>query len=342
MRCSVARIAMTDRQVVEKLKSGLLQGDVGALSRAITLCESHSSDHRQQARDLLGILPPTKQESVRLGISGVPGVGKSTFIEALGLQLIDQGLRVAVLAVDPSSSISGGSILGDKTRMPKLSASHFAFIRPSPTGGHLGGVSLGTRATILLCEAAGYDVIIVETVGVGQNEITVRALVDFYLLMQLAGGGDELQGLKKGVMEIADAILVNKADGDNRPRAEMARQEYEMALHYMAPATPGWQTKAYLCSALSGDGVADIWQVVQAFIKLTQANGAWKERRSKQLSEWLNEAAMAQLREQFIANTEVEARRRQLLTELQQNPHLLLANVNMLVQIFLHSPGKKR
>ena len=233
----------------EELAEKVLAGNRMVLARSITLVESNAPRHARQAQDLLQRLLPHTGKAVRIGITGVPGVGKSTFIEALGLYLTGRGHRVAVLAVDPSSSISGGSILGDKTRMEKLCQDANCFIRPSPSSGSLGGVARKTRETMLVCEAAGFDVILVETVGVGQSEVTVRSMVDFFLLLMLAGAGDELQGIKKGIMEIANALVINKADGENRLPANQARVEYEQALHYLQPATPGWTTHAYTCSA---------------------------------------------------------------------------------------------
>src|SRR5690554_774688 len=225
---------------IDKIISGINAGKLRALAKGITLIESRKTEHIQQATQVLEALLPHTGNALRIGISGVPGVGKSTFIEAFGLHLLQQGFKVAVLAVDPSSQISGGSILGDKTRMEQLAREENAFIRPSPAGETLGGVARKTRETMLLCEAAGYDIIIVETVGVGQSEIAVAAMVDVFILMQLAGAGDELQGIKKGVMEIADAIVINKADGNNKAAAELARQQYVNALHIMRPKSPNW------------------------------------------------------------------------------------------------------
>ena len=225
---------------INDIVAGVKTGNIRSLAKAITLVESRSPDHSLAATTLLDELLPASGNSIRIGISGVPGVGKSTFIEAFGLHLTALGHKVAVLAVDPSSQLSGGSILGDKTRMEELSRDPRAFIRPSPAGDTLGGVARKTRETMLVCEAAGYDVIIVETVGVGQSEITVASMVDFFLLLQLPNAGDELQGIKRGVMEIADAILINKSEGDNRPRAELARQQYVNALHMLKPKSPNW------------------------------------------------------------------------------------------------------
>jgi LAO/AO transport system kinase len=224
-----------------------------------------------------------------VGITGVPGAGKSTFIEALGMHLIKAGQRLAVLAVDPSSSLSRGSILGDKTRMEQLSKEAGAFIRPSPSGCALGGVTRKSRETLLLCEAAGYDVILVETVGVGQSETAVRSMVDFFLTLVITGAGDDLQGIKKGLLELADAIVVNKADGANKQNALVTQADYNQVLHYLRPATAGWQTQAHICSALSGEGIAEIWRVVSGFMKQMRQSGQLEERRQQQNLTWVRD-----------------------------------------------------
>src|SRR5512139_1243891 len=251
--------------ILQNLAAGVRAGNIRALAKAITLVESRNLDHSLAATTLLDELLPDTGQAIRIGISGVPGAGKSTFIEAFGLHLTARGHKVAVLAVDPSSQRSGGSILGDKTRMEELSREERAFIRPSPAGDTLGGVARKTRETMLICEAAGFEVIIVETVGVGQSEITVASMVDFFLLLQLPNAGDELQGIKRGVMEIADAILVNKAEGENRQRADLARQQCANALHMTAPKSPNWQVPVLLCSALQREGVAEVWETVMQF-----------------------------------------------------------------------------
>ncbi len=260
-----------------------------------------------QAQEVLQALLPHTGGALRVGITGVPGVGKSTFIEALGMLLCERGHQVAVLAVDPSSSVTHGSILGDKTRMEALARQPGAFIRPSPTGGSLGGVTRKSRETMLVCEAAGFDVILVETVGVGQSEIAVRAMVDFFLLLMLAGAGDELQGIKKGIIELADALLINKADGDNRQRATAAQAEYNQALHYLAPATPGWRTRAALCSSLSGAGVAEIWAEIERFRAEMSASGAFAERRRAQARDWAHTLVEDYLRARFYAHPAIQA-----------------------------------
>lgn len=296
------------------IADGVKNRNIRALAKAITLIESRNLDHSLAATALLDQLLPASGNAIRLGISGVPGAGKSTFIEALGLHLTGQGHRVAVLAVDPSSQLSGGSILGDKTRMELLSRDPAAFIRPSPSGDTLGGVARKTRETMLLCEAAGYDVIIVETVGVGQSEITVASMVDFFLLLQIAGAGDELQGIKKGVMEIADAILVNKADGDNLQRAELARQQYLNALHLFKPKSRNWQVPALLCSALKNQGIVEAWETVLAFRAAMAASGEFEQKRRLQATDWMWTQVMVDLKDLFLRDRQVEA----LLEPVQQ------------------------
>ena len=277
---------------------GVLAGDRTTLARAITLIESRATAHQETARAILRACLPHAGRSIRIGITGVPGAGKSTFIEAFGSMLCARDHQVAVLAVDPSSSVHGGSVLGDKTRMEDLSRHPRAFIRPSPSGGTLGGVAAKTRETLLLCEAAGFDVVLVETVGVGQSEVAVRSMVDFFLLLQIAGAGDELQGIKKGVIEMADSIVVNKADGDNIPRANLARVEYSRVLHFLQPYTPGWSPRALACSALHDQGVAEIWDEISRFHRHLEDSGLFESRRREQNRQWfhtlLREAVLGQ------------------------------------------------
>lgn len=293
---------------VEDYVAGIRAGNRAILARAITLIESLSPGHREQAKEVLAQLQGEAGKSLRVGITGVPGAGKSTFIEALGMQLIERGHRVAVLAVDPSSTRSGGSILGDKTRMEHLSRDEAAFIRPSPSGGTLGGVARKSRETLLLCEAAGYDIVLVETVGVGQSEVVVRSMVDFFLLILLAGAGDELQGIKKGVVELADAIVINKADGDNLPRARAARAEMERVVHFLQPATEGWETPALAASALTGTGLPEVWATVERFAEVTKASGLWERRRREQNVAWLRSLIEEQLLAAFREHPEVKER----------------------------------
>lgn len=287
------------RLSLDEYEAGVRAGDITVLSRAITLVESHRPDHEATAQELLTRVLPHTGNSVRLGISGVPGVGKSTLIEALGCLLADQGHKVAVIAVDPSSSVSGGSILGDKTRMMRLAGHPRAFIRPSPSAGSLGGVARKSRETILLCEAAGFDVILVETVGTGQNEITVRSMVDCFLLLLLAGAGDELQGMKKGIMEIADILAVNKADGENAHRARLASAETNRALHFLQPSTPGWSSRCLTCSALDPETLSALWAQVEEFAKVVRDSGFWEQRRRHQSVAWMRSLISEELEQRF-------------------------------------------
>ena len=279
---------------------GVLSGDRRLLSKAITLIESALDNHKQAAREVVSRLLPRSGQAVRLGITGVPGVGKSTFIESLGMFLIGQGHKVAVLAVDPSSTRSGGSIMADKTRMERLAVQAEAYIRPSPSGGTLGGVARKTRETMIACEAAGFDVMIVETVGVGQSETTVASMVDFFLVLMLAGAGDELQGIKKGVLELADAIAITKADGDNVDKAQKARQAYAYALHLLAPASPDWDPPVLTCSALAMTGIDRIWETVLMHREIVEASGALEANRCQQALAWLQDLVDDGLRERFL------------------------------------------
>jgi LAO/AO transport system kinase len=294
------------RLTTGKYIKGILKGDRTILGRAITLIESNATTHQTQAQEVLKELIPHTGNSIRIGITGTPGAGKSTFIETFGCFLTDNDHKVAVMAVDPTSSLTKGSILGDKTRMEELSRRPNAFIRPSPSGGTLGGVARKTRETMLIFEAAGYDVIIVETIGVGQSEITVRSMVDFFLLLLIPGAGDELQGIKKGVVELADAIIINKADGDNVRRAQVARDEYSRALHYLSPKTRGWQTEVHTASALKGEGIESIWNVIEKYQEITSANGFFEENRSKQAMQWLHSMLQEKLSGLFFNNKEVK------------------------------------
>ncbi len=269
--------------------AGVTAGDRATLARAITLVESARADHQAQAREVLAQLAGRTGRAWRVGITGTPGVGKSSLVEALGTRLTAEGRRVAVLAVDPSSALTGGSILGDKTRMARLSVDPNAFVRPSPTSGTLGGVARQTRESLLLCEAAGFDVVLVETVGVGQSEITVAGMTDFFLALMLPGAGDELQGIKRGVLELADAIAVNKADGDNVTRANQAAQEYRNALRYLTPRQPWWTPRVITCSALTGSKLDRVWQAVMDHREALQADGRLAERRRAQDLQWLNQ-----------------------------------------------------
>jgi len=275
------------------------------MAKTITLIESTLPAHQETARAVMDALLPHTGKAVRLGITGVPGAGKSTFIESFGMMLTEKGLRVAVLAVDPSSPRTGGSILADKTRMEKLSVNEQAFIRPSPSSGTLGGVARKTRETMMICEAAGYDVIMVETVGVGQSEVAVASMVDFFLVLMIAGAGDELQGIKKGVLELADAITVNKADGDNIDRAKMARQQYSTAMHLLSPPSPDWSTPVMMCSSLTGTGLAEIWETVLKHRKIMEEKGELERKRHEQSRLWMWALVKEGMEEWFYKNAQV-------------------------------------
>ena len=299
------------RQTPEQLAGEVRSGERRALGRAITLIESSHPDDRDPANRLLDLLTPHAGRSVRLGLSGVPGVGKSPVIESLGNRLIDAGHRVAVLAVDPSSALSGGSILGDKTRMETLSRRLEAFIRPSPAGGTLGGVTRHTRETVVLVEAAGFDVVIVETVGVGQSETAVADLTDLFLLLLLPGGGDELQGIKRGIVELADLIVVNKADGEMSAAAERAAADYRNALHFLRPRSAHWTVPVATCSALEGTGIDRIWALVEDYRQVMTSSGDLQAKRAAQARRWLwsetAEQLMARLREDPAVRERVQA-----------------------------------
>lgn len=296
---------------VAELAEGVRDGDRRALARAITLVESTRADHRADAAALLDALLPHTGGAIRVGISGPPGVGKSTFIEAFGLHVVEQGHRLAVLAVDPSSSLTGGSILGDKTRMEQLNRREEAFIRPSPGGGHLGGVARRTREALLLCEAAGYDVVLVETIGVGQSEVAVADMVDLFVLLVNPGGGDELQGIKRGIMELADLVVVNKADGDLAAAAGRTRADYANAVHLLRPKWQAWSTEAMACSALEGRGIAEIWDVVERFTAAVTADGERDTHRADQAQAWF----WSEVHDGLVDRLHADPRVHELLTQ---------------------------
>ena len=305
---SVAKIQQFRKKQpsTNELVDGILAGNVTALSRAITLVESTSTLHLEKANEVINACLPHANKSIRIGITGVPGVGKSTFIEAFGKHLTRLGKKVAVLAVDPSSTISHGSILGDKTRMEELEKDPNAYIRPSASGETLGGVARKTRETIILCEAAGFDVIIIETVGVGQSETAVHSMVDFFLLLKIAGAGDELQGIKRGIMEMADAIVINKADGDNVRKANLAKTEFNRALHLFPAKKSGWMPTTATCSAISHDGISDVWQTIEKYCQLTHDNHYFFEKRKDQNQYWMLETINEQLKTHFYTHSEIK------------------------------------
>ena len=283
----------------DTLTQGIFEGNKALLAKAITLLESTNPVHFEKANTVIEKCLTRPNSSIRLGITGVPGVGKSSFIEALGTLLTSKGKKVAVLAVDPTSSLSKGSILGDKTRMQSLSKDPNAFIRPSPSGSSLGGVAQKTRESIILCEAAGYDVILVETVGVGQSEIAVHSMVDFFLLLKLSGAGDELQGIKRGIMEMADAIAINKADGDNLERAKLAATEFSRALHLYPPKANGWVPKVFKCSATENKGIQEIWNMIEDFVEQNRENGHFIKNRQLQNRNWFLQTVDEQIKQFF-------------------------------------------
>ena len=323
----VSHSEITNKSSIEKIKNkrkeklatktlidSILNKDITALSRAITLIESKNPKHLEQANSIIKGCLPYANNSIRIGITGVPGVGKSTFIEVFGKHLTDQGKRVAVLAIDPTSSLTKGSILGDKTRMEDLVKNENAFIRPSASGNSLGGVARKTRETIILCEAAGFDVILIETVGVGQSETTVHSMVDFFLLLKLAGAGDELQGIKRGIIEMADAIAINKADGENLKNAKLAKVEFNRALHLYPEKSSNWQPKVTLCSALNNEGIDAIWTLILDYIEMTNKNNFFNKKRSEQNKFWLIQTIENQLKSEFFNRPEIK---KELANQLQ-------------------------
>ncbi len=301
---------------LQTLMADLRAGNRTALARAITLVESRSREDAPRARKLTEACLKTGQNSLRIGITGVPGAGKSTFIESLGMQLLREGKRVAVLAVDPSSSISKGSILGDKTRMQELGRAEHAFIRPSPAGDSLGGVARKTRETMSLCEAAGFDIILVETVGVGQSETAVHGMVDFFLLLKIAGAGDELQGIKRGIMEMADALVINKADGPNLEAAKRAQSIFQNALHLYPPKPGGWTPEVLLCSSTEGTGIKEIRELIMTYREKGVQRGSFQAKRSLQNVSWMKRTVEAQLKATFFSDPEVDKRYQELEREV--------------------------
>lgn len=323
---------------VDEYVSAIANGDRVVLSKAITLVESNNKSHQVIAEQIIEKCLPLSGKSFRIGITGVPGVGKSTFIEALGMYLIQQqNKKVAVLAIDPSSSKSSGSILGDKTRMNELSAQENAFIRPSPSSGTLGGVARATRESIILCEAAGYGIILVETVGVGQSETEVKLMVDFFLLLMLAGAGDELQGIKRGIMEMADALVINKAEGDNIDKAKAAKRAYQNALHLFPPNKNAWIPKVETCSAIEQTNINEIWKIMEDFQHLLVSNGFFDMQRKEQIKHWLQSEINQALIAMFNDNTAIQDKLKILEKEVLNNTKSPFAAANELINKFKKS-----
>ncbi len=304
---------------VDTFVTEILNNNISYLSRAITLVESNNAKHQEKATQILEKCLPYTSNSIRIGITGVPGVGKSTFIESFGKYLTSIGKKVAVLAIDPSSSIQKGSILGDKTRMNMLALDDNAYIRPSPSGESLGGVARKTREAITLCEAAGFDIIIIETVGVGQSETTVHSMVDFFLLLKLANAGDELQGIKRGIIEMADTIVINKADGDAIKNAKLAKNEFSRALHLYPLKENGWTPRVTTCSALNNTGIEEIYKIIEEYISLTKKNGYFRSKRNKQNKGWLLETINNELKNQFYRDKEVQNALKIYLKKIENN-----------------------
>lgn len=321
---------------------GVLGGDRGILSRAITLVESSLGSDRELGAVVLEALQKHSGQGFRLGITGVPGVGKSTFTDRFGMELVERGRKVAVLAVDPSSQITQGSILGDKTRMDRLSREPRAYIRPSPARGSLGGVARATREAILLCEAAGYDFIIVETVGVGQSEVAVHSMVDFFLLLMLAGAGDELQGIKKGIMEMADGVVINKADGENLAKARVARAEYEKALHLFPRSESGWETPVLTCSAVEGTGVGEIVEMLDRYRAEMGAGGWLGQKRRKQSLAWMHETIRYLLELGFMEDAGVRLALVELENQVQAGQMPPTVAASKLIALYLQSSASPR
>jgi LAO/AO transport system kinase len=300
------RVPRKNKLSVSEFVEGIFKGNIAILSQAVTLIESSKQEHKIIAQEIIEKCLPHTCPSIRVGITGVPGAGKSTSIDAFGMHIVRQGHKLAVLAIDPSSEKTKGSILGDKTRMEDLSREKNAFIRPSPTAGSLGGVARKTRETIILCEAAGYDTIFVETVGVGQSETAVHSMVDFFLLIQLAGTGDELQGIKRGIMEMADGIIINKADGDNIKKAELAANNFRNALHMFPPTQSGWIPKVLTYSGYYTLGIKEIWDMIYDYISYTKGNGFFEEKRKRQSKYWMFESINEMLKNSFYHNPDIQ------------------------------------
>lgn len=317
----------------DDLIKGILNGDMTSLSRAITLVESNNVNHLQKANTVIKACLPHANNSIRIGITGVPGVGKSTFIETFGKHLISLEKKVAILAVDPSSSLTKGSILGDKTRMEELVRHHNAYIRPSASGESLGGVARKTRETIILCEAAGFDTIIIETVGVGQSETAVHSMVDFFLLLKLAGAGDELQGIKRGIIEMADTIAINKADKGNEKAAKLAKVEFNRALHLYPEKASGWQPKVMTCSALENKGISEIWTLIEDYQSATKSSGYFNTHRNEQNKFWLIQTIEIRLKSNFFNNAKIKKELNKQLKLIEENKTTPFAAAEVLLSL---------
>jgi LAO/AO transport system kinase len=336
-RLSKRRSPLTRKEFTQ----GILRGDRAILARAVTMIESGLPSDRELAEQIVEDCLPHGGHSVRVGITGVPGAGKSSVIETLGTWLIEEkNQKVAVLAIDPSSQISGGSILGDKTRMPRLAASEKAFIRPSPSRGIPGGVAQRTREAMLVCEAAGFENILVETIGVGQSETAVHDMVDFFLLITIAGAGDELQGIKRGVMELADLVVVNKTDGANADAAQKARAELQNAFHFFPPQESGWTPQAICCSALTGSGIAKIWECIQEYIALTRGNGWFARARRMQQKRWMHETIEQTLKQRFDTHPVVRHSLEALEHDVAAGRTTSFRAARMLLEMYLREPGR--
>jgi len=304
---------------INEMVDGILSSNISYVSKAITLVESTKHEHQEQAQQIINAIIKHSGNSFRLGITGVPGVGKSTFIESFGLEVINRGHKLAVLAIDPSSQLSKGSILGDKTRMEQLSIHPKAFIRPSPSSGSLGGVARKTKESIIICEAAGYDYIFIETVGVGQSETAVHQLTDFFLLLMLAGAGDELQGIKRGIMEMADGMVITKADGSNTDKAKMARGEYARALHLFPPTESNWIPEVLTCSSTENKGIKEVYDMIDKYKRHTITNHFFETKRANQTKQWLHQTINDTLIERFYANPIIKEEILKIEKQLEQN-----------------------
>ncbi len=333
---SVKRFLRKERKLfsVQEYIDGIRAGDITILSKAVTLVESSRPEHQDIAQKIIAGCLPYSGKSVRIGITGVPGAGKSTFIEAMGKHITSKGGKLAVLAIDPSSERTKGSILGDKTRMEELSADKNAYIRPSPSAGSLGGVAQKTRETIVLCEAAGFNHVFIETVGVGQSETAVHSMSDFFLLLMLAGAGDELQGIKRGIMEMADLIAINKADGNNIDKAKMAQRQYRNALHLFPKKDSGWEPPVLTCSAIEKTGIAEIWNEVESYKKLALESGYFMQKRNTQSAYWMHETIQEQLKRSFYHHPEMKGKISEIEQKILSNEISPFAAASKLMELY--------